>query len=80
MTEYYIADSSMAKGLNVVNYPVHLSTAQLWKDVSESVKYRIGIGIIGILLRQGISWPRHSELPLDFIEYHPCPLLLYKMI
>ena len=63
-----------------MNHPIHLSTAQLWKDVSESVEYRIGICIIGILLRQGISGLRHGELPLDFIEYHSCPLLLYKMI
>ncbi len=45
-----VADSTMAEGLHIVNHPVNLPAEQLRNDVLDSTVYRIGIGIVRILL------------------------------
>ena len=70
----------MAESLDIVDNPVNLASFELGGDVFEPVIYGVRIGVVGVLLRQSASRIGHSELALNFIEYHPGLVVLQVVI
>ena len=47
---------------------IHPSLAQLGKDIVDTAKYGVGIGVVAILLGERTARAGHSELALHLIE------------
>ena len=59
---------SVAEGLDIVDNPINLAPLEFGADVPYAVIYGVRVGVGGVLLRQGIARPGHSELTLNFID------------
>jgi hypothetical protein len=76
MAKDYVTYAAVAERLDIMDNAVYAPPVQLGNDILDTAPYRVGIGIIAVLLGKRAAGVRHGELELHFVEYHPGTVML----